>query len=66
MKLDYSFLSILNVFSSLLTILFYLLWGKIADKIGSQAVLEFGVLGAFLKTILWLFMGHRDGLSVVY
>lgn len=56
MKLDYSFLSILNVFSSLLTILFYLLWGKIADKIGSQAVLEFGVLGAFLKTILWLFM----------
>lgn len=56
MKLDYSFLSLLNVFSSLLTMLFYLLWGKMADKIGGQAVLEFGVFGAFLKTSLWLFM----------
>ncbi|MBN2253233.1 MAG: MFS transporter, partial [Kosmotogaceae bacterium] len=56
MKLDYSFLSLLNVFSSLLTMLFYLLWGKLADRIGGQAVLEFGVFGAFLKTLLWLFM----------
>ena len=56
MKLDYSFLSFLNVFSSLLTMLFFLLWGKMADRIGGQAVLEFGVFGAFLKTLLWVFM----------
>lgn len=56
MELDYSFLSLLNIFSSTLTMMFYLLWGRIADRIGGQAVLEFGIFGAFLKTFLWLFM----------
>jgi len=59
MKLGYSFLSILNVFSSLLTMVFYFIWGKIADRIGSQAVLEFGVFGAFIKIILWVFMNEQ-------
>lgn len=59
MKLGYSFLSLLNVFSSLMTILFYLLWGRVADRIGSQSVLEFGIFGAFLKTLLWVFVNSE-------
>lgn len=59
MRLGYSFLSLLNVISSMLSMLFYLLWGRIADRIGSQAVLEFGVFGAFIKTVVWFFVNSN-------
>ena len=40
--------------------------GRIADRIGGQAVLEFGIFGAFFKDISLLFMDRGTVLHLLY
>ena len=59
LKLDYTFLGMLTIISTPISMLLFPIWGRVADKIGSQAVLEFGVFGAAVKIVLWLFINPR-------
>lgn len=59
LKLDYTFLGILTIISTPISMMLFPIWGRIADIIGSQAVLEFGVFGAAVKIVIWLFINPR-------
>ncbi len=53
LALDYSYLSILSIVAGVASMLLFPLWGRIADEIGHQSVLEFGVLSAAGVMLLW-------------
>lgn len=56
LKLDYSYMSILAFIATGISMFFYIIWGKISDKIGHQSVAEFSVFLASLVSFIWVFM----------
>ncbi len=49
LKLPYTFLTSLNIFSALLQLIFYRIWGKISDQYGHRRVLNLAI---------WFFVGE--------
>lgn len=56
LKVSYTYLSVLGIGASLVAMLMYVVWGKISDQIGHQAVAEFGILGATCLALMWTFV----------
>lgn len=59
LRLSYSYLSILGFVSTGVAMIFYFLWGKLADRIGHQSVAEFSVFTASILSSMWLFMNEH-------
>lgn len=53
LQLDYSYLSVMSIIAGITSMVLFPLWGRIADEIGHQSVLEFGILGAAGVMFLW-------------
>jgi len=58
LKLSYSYLSILSIIAGGVSILFYLIWGRLSDEIGHQSVAEFGIFSAAFTAIMWVFVNQ--------
>ncbi|AKI97506.1 MFS transporter [Kosmotoga pacifica] len=59
LKLNYSYLSILGFIATGVSMFFYFLWGKLADKIGHQSVAEFSLFTASILASMWIFMNEH-------
>ncbi|PNE19955.1 MFS transporter [Mesotoga sp. Brook.08.YT.4.2.5.1] len=56
LEISYSYLSVMSIVASLASMMMYVVWGKISDQIGHQSVAEFGVLGATILALMWIFV----------
>lgn len=55
LNLEYSFMSLMNIVTSILSMLFYVLWGKISDDIGCWSVINFSLFFTALLPLTWFF-----------
>ncbi|TYB84153.1 MAG: MFS transporter [Kosmotoga sp.] len=58
LELSYSYLSVLSIIAGGVSILFYLIWGRLSDEIGHQSVAEFGIFSAAFTSIMWVFVNQ--------
>lgn len=55
LNLEYSFMSLMNIITSILSMLFYILWGKISDDIGCWSVINFSLFFTAVLPLTWFF-----------
>jgi len=56
LKVNFALIGYLSMFTSLITMAFYWIWGRIADKIGHKNILRIGIAIACFTAIMWFFM----------
>jgi MFS family permease len=56
LKVNFALLGYLSMLTSSVTMVFYWLWGRIADKIGHKNILRIGISIACFTAIMWFIM----------
>ncbi len=57
-KLQLTYISYATIVSSLLSMLFYAIWGKLADRIGHKTVLIIGIALVAITPAIWILMNE--------
>ncbi|MGQ9855536.1 MAG: MFS transporter [Fervidobacterium sp.] len=60
LKLPMTYISYASITASLLSMLFYTLWGKLADEFGHKSVLIAGLSIVSVTPAIWILMNERD------
>jgi len=55
-RIQFKYLGYFSLLSSSLSMFFYLMWGKLADRIGHKNIFRIGVSGAAFLATMWFFM----------
>lgn len=58
LNVPFSYIGLTSVLSSIVAMLFYLLWGKLADRVGHKSIAVFGVFVVSFLSPLWFFMNE--------
>ena len=56
LKVNFAWIGYLSMLTSLITMAFYWIWGRIADRIGHKNILRVGIAIACFIAIMWFFM----------
>ncbi|AEH50496.1 MFS transporter [Pseudothermotoga thermarum] len=57
-KVPFSYIGIMNIVNNLVAILFYILWGKLADKYGHKTVAVLGIQIVAFTPMVWVLMNQ--------
>ncbi|MDN5338838.1 MAG: hypothetical protein PWQ20_1908 [Thermotogaceae bacterium] len=66
MKFQFKYIGYFSLISSTLSMLFYLIWGKLADKIGHKNIFRIGASGAVVLATMWGFMTPKTVWQILF
>jgi len=56
LNVNFTLLGYLSIVASLVIILFYWIWGRVADRVGHKNILRIGITSAGMVAFMWFFM----------